>query len=81
MNYPTKVELKAALKAVCTSDAMCESLASEFGGKEISCNHRVPQMAANRAQHDANAPEEDGAAAATLLCSYVDTAGCKAPKK
>jgi len=76
MSYPSKEELKSVLKNVCSSDAICEELATQFGGVEINCNHRVPQMAAAKAQIKTQASDDDCEKASELLCSYVDKIAC-----
>ncbi len=74
--YPDKAQLKVALKQECSSDAMCETLASKFGGIVVSCNHRVPQKAAFDAVNSSGASTEDAATCAKILCSYVNVAQC-----
>jgi hypothetical protein len=77
--YPAQASLKAKLKEVCTSDAMCETLSVKFGGQPISCNHRVAQMASFNAMSSAkDASADDAAACAQVLTSFVDVAGCRA---
>lgn len=80
MSYPVKSELKTKLQKVCESEVLCDLLASQFGGVKINCNHRIPQMAAIKAQSNANASDKDGEKASELLCSYVDTIACETKK-
>lgn len=71
--YPQREVLAAKLKAVCSSESACDSLASKFGGQPVSCNHRVPQQAAFAVAQDV----DEAAKCAAVLCSYVDTEGCR----
>ena len=80
MSYPTHTELKTKLKTVCDSDEFCDALAVKFGGIDINCNHRVPQMAAVQAQNSTGASDQDVEKASQLLCSYVDTIACERKK-
>jgi hypothetical protein len=80
MSYPSKLELKAELKKVCASDELCDVLAAQFGGVAVNCNHRVPQMAAAKAQSATSASDQDVEKAAVLLCSYVDSELCETKK-
>lgn len=80
MSYPSTSELKAELKKICASDEFCDVIAVQFGGTPINCNHRVPQMAAAKAQNVTSASDQDVEKAADLLCSYVDTTMCETKK-
>lgn len=71
--YPARDVLEAKLKAVCSSESACQSLATKFAGQPVSCSHRVPQQAAFAVTSDA----EEAAKCAAVLCAYVDTEGCK----
>jgi hypothetical protein len=71
--YPAQSVLKAKLREVCSSESACDALAIKFGGQPVSCSHRVPQQAAFAVTSDA----EEAAKCAAVLCTYVDTEGCK----
>jgi hypothetical protein len=75
--YPVKSELKAKLAEKCGDSNLVESIASEFAEKKISCNHRVAQSKSFEVGSKLkSAKEEDIAACAQVLCSFVDESNC-----
>ena len=77
MSYPEKAELKAALASNCSSDELCERVATEFAGKPISCSHRVPQKSVFSVGLALHVDPVEASKCAEKLCSYVDNIKCE----
>ena len=80
--YPVGSSLKPTLSASVANskskkiDEYVKAVSQKFGGQEIACNRRVAQIGCFSLKDEYGVSDEDAAAVAEALCTYIVSGSC-----